>query len=166
MGGPEALTYIDRFGTEALRAVVLVDSFIGDEPDPGRAKNHNSNVAMIRANRTEWTRNWVQSMFAKPQPQPYLQKLAAASLKTPTETMIALILNTYVVNGDDRRPVLQKLNRPVLYVGRPAMRSQANQLKARLPAARVEFFEGSGHALFVEDPDRFNKLLDDFFGKP
>ena len=162
MGGPEALSYVAHFGSNALRALVLVDSFIGDEPAAARPAGHFRTTMMIQANRVEWTRNWVRGMFAKPKSADYLQKLTDASLKTPTNTMVLLILNTYVADGDDRRPILSKLNRPVLYVGRAAMRSQAENVKKVVPAARIELLENVGHALFVDEPDQFNNLLDDF----
>jgi pimeloyl-ACP methyl ester carboxylesterase len=31
-----------------------------------------------------------------------------------------------------------------------------------MPAARIEMFENAGHALFVDEADRFNKLLAEF----
>lgn len=38
----------------------------------------------------------------------------------------------------------------------------AQALAARLPDAEVSVFEGSGHLLFAEEPDRFNALIGDF----
>jgi non-heme chloroperoxidase len=162
MGGPEALTYVAQFGSENLKALVLVDSVIGDGPDPARAAGHFRTTKMIQSNRAEWTGAWVRSMFAKPQSPEFLQRLTQTALRTPTNTMVLLILNTYVADGDDRRPMLSKVNKPVLYVGRSASRRQAENVKQALPAARVEIFEGAGHALFVDEPERFNKLLADF----
>jgi microsomal epoxide hydrolase len=59
---------------------------------------------------------------------------------------------------------LAKLDRPVLYAITPPLKAQAEMLKARLPKARVELFEDCGHALFVDDAARFNKLLAEFLG--
>jgi pimeloyl-ACP methyl ester carboxylesterase len=36
------------------------------------------------------------------------------------------------------------------------------EMQKSIPNARLEIFEGDGHALFVDDPDRFNGLLEDF----
>ncbi len=83
-------------------------------------------------------------------------------MKTPTDTMALHILNTYVVTGDDRRAALKKIKSPVLYVARADNGGQVRVVRATLPSARVEVFEKSGHALFVEDPERFNKLVDEF----
>jgi microsomal epoxide hydrolase len=161
MGGPEVLSYIDQFGTKTIRAVVLVDSFVGDEPNPERLAGHFRNIRAIQAKRQEWTGNWVRSMFAAPQLEKYFQDLVSASLRTPTNTMVTLITSTYVV-GDDRRAVLRKLDRPMLYMARAAQRSQGEMIKTILPGAQIEIFQNAGHALFVDEPDRFNKRLDSF----
>ena len=44
----------------------------------------------------------------------------------------------------------------------PELKAQAEALKARVPAARVEIFGDCGHALFVDDAARFNAVLQDF----
>jgi pimeloyl-ACP methyl ester carboxylesterase len=50
----------------------------------------------------------------------------------------------------------------VLYAIRPENKDMGEDLKARVPHARVEVFENAGHMLFLEEPDRFNALLDEF----
>jgi microsomal epoxide hydrolase len=100
-------------------------------------------------------------MFAKPQSADYLARITEASLKTPTNTMVLLILNTYVAEDPDRRSLLLKVNRPLLYV-QGAARGQGQIVKESLPGARVEIFENARHALFVDEPERFNKVLGEF----
>jgi len=53
----------------------------------------------------------------------------------------------------------------LLYVARAAQRSQGEVITAILPAAQVEIFQNSGHALFVDEADRFNKRLDRFIAE-
>jgi 3-oxoadipate enol-lactonase len=36
------------------------------------------------------------------------------------------------------------------------------ELARRLPNARFETFEGAGHLLFIEEPERFNRLVEEF----
>jgi len=50
----------------------------------------------------------------------------------------------------------------VLYVVRPRLRDQANALTAARPNVRAEIFTDAGHALFVDEPERFNALAADF----
>ena len=54
----------------------------------------------------------------------------------PTSTAVLLIVNTYL-NGGDYRPILAKIDKPLLYVAEPAMGGQARMVRERLPSARV-----------------------------
>ena len=60
------------------------------------------------------------------------------------------------------RSALHSTRRPVLYVVRPHWREQGRNLVRTHPNARMEVFEIAGHALFVDEPERFNRLLIDF----
>jgi pimeloyl-ACP methyl ester carboxylesterase len=35
-------------------------------------------------------------------------------------------------------------------------------MQKNIPNSKLEIFEGDGHALFVDDPDEFNALVEDF----
>ena len=58
-------------------------------------------------------------------------------------------------------PIFAKLDKPVLYIYEPQLESQAKLIQSKLPSARVEVFK-AGHAMFVDDPDHFNKVVADF----
>ena len=62
----------------------------------------------------------------------------------------------------DWRKILPGIDRPLLFVATDPQRKQAEGVSGDVPSARVEVFERSGHALFVDEPDRFNRLLEDF----
>jgi pimeloyl-ACP methyl ester carboxylesterase len=34
-------------------------------------------------------------------------------------------------------------------------------MQTKIPGSQLEVFEGDGHALFVDDPDKFNAVLED-----
>jgi pimeloyl-ACP methyl ester carboxylesterase len=44
----------------------------------------------------------------------------------------------------------------------PQYREQARLHSEARPKTRVELFEEAGHALFVDEPERFNRVLDSF----
>lgn len=58
------------------------------------------------------------------------------------------------------RQYFGKIDKPLLYVGVLAKKPQTEGLKAAVPSARVEPLDGAGHALFVDQAQRFNALLD------
>jgi pimeloyl-ACP methyl ester carboxylesterase len=51
---------------------------------------------------------------------------------------------------------------PLLYVVTPQLAEQAANLRRNRPATETAVFEDAGHALFVDEPERFNALLEDF----
>jgi pimeloyl-ACP methyl ester carboxylesterase len=97
-------------------------------------------------------------VFKKPPPEAYLKRLRAAP-KVPTNTAVALLAG---YRGRDWRPVLEKLDKPVLYAITKPNESQGEMLKTKLPSARVELFPEAGHVLFVDETERFNAILEEF----
>jgi microsomal epoxide hydrolase len=159
LGVPEVLTYVQEFGTASLRGVVLVDGMIGSDPNPRWIAAVSGMLRNLQLDRTKFTEEFVRGMYRKPQPPEYLKRIIAASLKTSTNTAVTLMANLAV---GDWRPVLSKLDKPVLFVGSAAMKEQAASLQAKLPSARTEIFPEAGHALFVDEAERFNQLLESF----
>jgi pimeloyl-ACP methyl ester carboxylesterase len=55
------------------------------------------------------------------------------------------------------------MNRPVIFAYQPGSQATADFLKSKLgDKLRLEKFEGDGHALFVDDPEKFNRVLEEF----
>jgi non-heme chloroperoxidase len=140
---------------------VLVDGDIGHDPDPKRIAGLWSRASEYQTRRAEFTSQFVRSMYRKPESDAYLNKIIDAAMSVPTNTAILLILNAYA-SGRDWRTMLGKIDKPVLYVISTTSQDQADALKQRLPTARVERFKQAGHALFVDEPDRFNALIAEF----
>ena len=161
MGVAEVLAYVDRYGDSSLRGIVLVDGDIGPESGPTRANHRWSQARAFRLHRAEWTDSFVRHMYKQPQSEEYLSRIVRASLRVPTRAAVSLIVNTYA-SGKDWRPALAKIRKPVLYVSSTMSKAQADVLRRAVPSARVEFFEDAGHALFVDQPERFNSLLAEF----
>ncbi len=165
LGVAEALSYVDQFGTSTLRSLVLVDGLIGRDPDPKGAADLWTTAREYQMRRAKWTQQFVRSMYKKPQSEAYLKKITDASMSVPTNSAILLILNAYA-SGRDWRPVLSKVDKPVLYVVSTTPKDQAQALKEKVPSSRIEIFEDAGHALFVDDSDRFNSLIAEFAAAP
>ena len=56
-----------------------------------------------------------------------------------------------------------KTKSPVLFAYQPESQTSADYLKLKLgDKLRLELFEGDGHALFVDDPERFNHVPEEF----
>ncbi len=155
MGVSELLTYVDQFGTASLAGLVLIDVPIGPPPLAGQIKS----LKQVSSNMAQVIEQAKRSFFKKPQPPEFLERLAESVRKTPTTTAVTLLVGEL---GRDFRPMLHKLDKPVLYAITPGLKGEGAVLKAGVPEARVELFENSGHVLFVDEPERFNTLLEEF----
>jgi non-heme chloroperoxidase len=104
---------------------------------------------------------FVRAMYKKPQPEDYIQSVKRATLEVPTDTAVALIYN--MVSVTDFSKAFARINRPMLFAYEPALRTNADFLQATLgDKVRLEPFDEDGHALFVDDPVKFNRMVGEF----
>jgi non-heme chloroperoxidase len=103
---------------------------------------------------------FVRSMFHTPQSADYLDRLTQDALRLPAADAARLL--AYPVPRTYWREAIYSTDRPVLYVVRPWLTGQAQNLARHHPDARTAIFADAGHALFVDDAQRFDALMDDF----
>ena len=159
----EAFAYVDQFGTYKLAGLVLVDLGIYT---PSTQEERDHRYAMFhsfQSDRKHYAETFVRGMYHKPHSEAYLESVVAASMKTPTNSAVAMLGELAVKN--DSRPLLPKLTIPVLAVMTPVNRAAAELIASAVPGGQGEVFEDAGHCLFVDDPDRFNTLLENFVKK-
>lgn len=168
MGVHEILTHAREWGTDPFRGIVLVDMFLGAERMPGQPHPKEPGVRAIIAGlqeeRQSWTRDWIRGMYRSEQSEEYLEAMAEAVLNMPTNSAVALISNQVLMDELDFRPVMGKLDLPVLFVASSQewAVAEAEMVRERWPDVRVEVTEDTGHALFVDEPDVFNRVLEEF----
>jgi non-heme chloroperoxidase len=155
-GVPDVLSFVEQNGTSKLSGAALVDGLlkVGDM--------QTSMAGMLKsfqADRIKFSDGFVRSMYSNPQTEEYIAHVKDESL-TPTNTAVVEIFN--VVSRGDFTPILAKLDKPVMYVCDQYLAAQGKILQAQLPKARVEIFPKAGHALFVDEADKFNALLAEF----
>lgn len=157
MGVPEVLSYVDQFGAGNLGGLVLVDGFV--KADPQMMASFPQYALQYQVDRKKATAAFVKSMYAKPQSDAYLAKVTEESLKTPTNSAMALMLGSLA--RLDWTDVLPKLaNVPVRYECEAYLQSQVDVVKAKLPSAKIDVYQ-AGHALFVDEAARFNQMLEE-----
>jgi non-heme chloroperoxidase len=163
MGVHELLAYADEFGPGSAGGIVLVDGFLWEKPDPQMVQGLGKWMHAFQRDRRKFLKGFVPSMYRKPQTDDYFKRISEASLATPTNTAALLIHN--MMDREDWTPVLAKLaeaKTPVLGVFTGQEKKTVELLRARLPAAQVVVFEDAGHALFVDDAEQFNTMLQRF----
>jgi microsomal epoxide hydrolase len=154
LGVLESLAYVGAYGTERLAAVVLVDNSIGEEPPPVSDPTF---LPRLRSQRAKTVEGFVRGMFRQPQPEAYLRGLVNASLRVPPEASLALL--SYPYPRERWRELVYRIDRPLLYAVNARFADQARNLKRQRPDTWIEVFESAGHALFVDDAERFNAVL-------
>ncbi len=158
LGVLDALAYLHADGDGRLAGLVLVDNSVGEEPPPTPSGHpFRRPHAMTREARM---RLFVAGMFAHPRPAAWIDQLTRTCLRTPEEAAAELL--AYPEPRSYWKEAVYSTTRPVLYVVRPRFAGQAQNLRLHHPGAETVVMQGVGHALFVDDPGRFDALLADF----
>jgi microsomal epoxide hydrolase len=156
-GVPDVLTFVEQNGTAKVSGIVLVDGLVNAS---GMKTSMEGMLHSFQADRTKFTDGFVRSMYSTKQTEEYIAHVKEQSLKTPTNTAVVEIFN--VQSRGDFTQILPKIDKPVLYVCEEYLALQGKLVRDELPKARVEVFQKAGHALFVDQADKFNALLTEF----
>jgi microsomal epoxide hydrolase len=156
LGVLDALNLVDRSGDSHLAGLVLVDNSVGEPPAPRPSKF----LEQLRADRSATVDHFVRGMFARPRPEEEIERLKQSALRMPLEASIALL--SYPFPREHWRKIATSISKPLCYCVTGHYLEQAHNLQRERPSTRVEWFEHAGHALFVDEPERFNRIVIDF----
>jgi non-heme chloroperoxidase len=157
LGALEALQYVKMFGEEKIAGLALVDSSVGEGPAP---PSSGSFTTGLRRNRDKALDEFVRAIFAGPRPKKEIDSLIRGARRMSLDNSIALL--SYPYEREHWKRIAHAFDKPLLYVVTPRFAAQAESLKKNRPATRIEIFERAGHALFVDEPERFNALIGNF----
>lgn len=164
----ETLTYVKEHGAGRFKAIVIVDMYTGvdvaiPEPHPYRA-GWIGWIEGMQTDRAGWTDKWLRSFYKGRKPDSYFESLAKGVSKTPTNSAVTLLSNLMLTDDRDLRPVVDELKCPVLMVmsSNGWAAAEAEMAKKRWPEMAVRVIPDTGHALFADKPEEFNKILDEF----
>ncbi len=158
LGVLDSLAYVQQSGDTRLAGLVLIDNSIGEDPPPTASFSPRSRGPKLE--RDQQMRRFVAGMFrVNPGPE-YLDRLTETALRTPPEAAAAL--GNYGVPRTFWKEAVYSVQKPILYVVRPKFAGQAGNLAAKDPLAETYLFESAGHALFVDEPARFDSVLQGF----
>ena len=169
MGAMVAWEMIDQFGTDGLRALVVVDQSPSDFKWPDWPDGFLDFDALrhvmesVQADQAATARDLVGLMLAQTPPEDDAAWMVEEISRPPASVASAILFDQTV---RDYREVLPKVNVPSLVVtGRhdkliPV--SAAEFVSTTMPAAELVVFEESGHCPFLEEPVRFNEVVDGF----
>jgi non-heme chloroperoxidase len=159
LGVLDILASIQVAGDTHMAGLILVDNSVGEEPAPaqspapwhrfGRPPSHH-----------EAMKAFVRGMFLQPRPPLYLERLTQAALRTPEAASRQLL--SYPVPRSYWKQAVYATKVPLLYIIRPRWVAQAENLVRNRPNTEMEVFRDAGHALFVDEPSRFNAVTEGF----
>ncbi|MCG5235922.1 alpha/beta fold hydrolase [Xanthobacter oligotrophicus] len=152
--------YVTIFGTKGISGIVYVDAVTANE----RRFYGSCNRLMRQMCSPDVTQNitatraFLRRCFANPIPQPLFELMFGVNMLVPHNIRAALFDRVA-----DYDAVNRTLDVPVLVVQgaldevvAPAMAEHITEI---VPNARLDLFEGAGHAPFLEAPERFNAAL-------
>ena len=181
MGCSVAWCYWDLFGSERVRRLILVD-----EP-PVLTSNPAWSEAELEASGAVFdtdavvgfcntlagpegeaaTREIFGGLFTKTMDAEEKDRLVDSFLKLPLKHSSTLFFNH---SAQDWRDVIPRINVPTLVVGgRVSIVPWKSQewISSQIPGSQLEIFEeeeGGNHFLFVEQPNKFNRIVSEFIG--
>jgi len=166
-GVQDTAAYVDRYGTAALERIVLVDATVSD--GPADAKENPAFVQTILQYMAAYSRDprsyadgFMHAIISAPAAATTFAQLEAEFMKTPSDIGISMQMQDMFTV--DRRPALKKFHKPTLVIvsATSPLLDQQRQMAAALPQGRFVVVEHAAHALFFDQPQVFDRLLESF----
>jgi microsomal epoxide hydrolase len=173
LGSLEALKYLRTWGDSKVSGLVIVDSSVGEQsvpvmlqnpppPEPPRPPGRQlSFTEELRIDRVKALDDFMHDIFKTPQPAETLLAYRNIALRMPLEASLSIFPGNRIPREQWHSTVMA-FAKPLLYAVTPQFAGQAVSLKAHRPSTQIEIFERAGHALFVDEPERFSTLLEGF----
>jgi len=162
LGVMEVLDYLAHYPPKDLVGLVLIDNSIGEGQPPTSTASKGKSPPP--RDRDEYLRDFTLSLTKKQLPDPLFQAIYASARRVPPSAARELLNKPYP--REYWRDTLLAQSVPVLYAVRPRFEEQGNALLRKRPdLATVELFPEAGHALFLDEPARFNAVVAEFAEK-
>lgn len=166
-GAQDVAAYIQQFGTDSLAGAVFVDSTVS--AGPGAIEIHKeasktalTNIATYASYPREQSEGMVRYIFKQPHPELNMGKIVDFTMQTPTAIGVAML--TTDMFGADRWSGLAKMNKPALVIASadsPELDVE-REMAATIAGAKFMAIQGAGHAVFVDQPGKFDEALGEF----
>lgn len=159
--------YVTRYGTRDIAGIVLVDAAVSDgakgiEARPKDAAAQFGRFAIYQSAQEDYLRGMFGFIISKPQPAEIVEQAVATGMKTPPSIGIAMLVADMF--GIDRTPALAKIDCPLLIIaaGSSGELAQQQAEAALVRNARFVRIDDAGHAVFLDQPERFGTTLSTF----
>ena len=166
LGGPIAYAFLREFPDKAA-ALVLVDAFVSRHmagpADRAATAAHFAKVARSLQG-AAGERNFaerVESCFAKQTPDALRAEIRAKMAATPKHIRIAALssISSLPPPPDDLTFDLPAI---AIQASEPGTQARFELMRSMFPRLQLNSWEGAGHFLMLEDPQRFNAEVEQF----
>ncbi|MBW8814531.1 MAG: alpha/beta hydrolase [Caulobacterales bacterium] len=166
-GDQDVAAYVRAFGTGRLAGVVLVDAPIssgaaGAAAQPQATAQQLQMLSLYARAPRDYTAGMLSAIITRPLPQAEIDALLDQAMKTPEAIGTAMLVSDLL--GPDRTDAIGKIDKPALVLAAsrsPEIEAQ-RAMAAKLPMGRFEVIPDSAHAVFVDQPERFDEALERF----
>lgn len=169
-GVQDVAAYVEHYGSKDLAGIVLVDAAVSDGSDgmlarPEATAAQFKMFAVYQAHQQEYLGGMMQAIISKSQSDGAIERLVSAGMKTPPDIGVAMLVADMF--GVNRTAALKKIECPTLIIAstKSSELSRQQASAAQIRGARFETIEDAAHAVFIDQPTRFDDLLTSFVGK-
>jgi microsomal epoxide hydrolase len=158
ISSPEALKPEKMVFVEGSPAALKTDNY----PGSMTVQQARRLVLGLGENRAKGTDQYVRSLFRQRQPELLVNEMIKTSMKTPLSAALSLFLDLFTA---DRNSAMLHVPVPSLIVTTVESQAVGEYMKTKIPRSSLEVIEGAGPALFLDKPQAFNQILENFFGE-
>jgi microsomal epoxide hydrolase len=166
-GVQDVAAYAAAFAGDPVAGYVLVDAPVGagaaaSVANPDALKQQLERFVLYQQHPREFLRGMMFAIIQSAEGRKRIDEYVQSALRTPPDLGIAMLTMDFIAY--DRRPALAKFDRPTLIVAAaqsPELEAQ-RQMATQIKGARFETIDAAGHAVFIDQPQRFQELLSGF----
>ena len=166
-GVQDLAAFVRQEGTGRLAGAVLVDAPISRgsasvKTSPEATILLLDRIALSQRAPRPYMEGMMGAIISRPMPPAQLTAIVDEAMKTPPALGAAMLVSDLL--GPDRTDAIAKLDRPALVIaaGRSPELDAQRDMAARLPKGRFEVVPDAAHAVFIDQPERFDALLAEF----
>jgi pimeloyl-ACP methyl ester carboxylesterase len=158
MGGPVALEAARRLKGRVI-GIVGVDTFGNIGLPPASAQELETRLAPLRRDFPTAMRDYVTHRFFTPKSDPDLvRRIADDMASEPPGIAIGSLIG---LNNMNFSAALGDISVPIVAINSDRLPTDVERIRLHAPTFHLKLMPGAGHFLMIEDPVRFNALLDE-----
>lgn len=171
MGAFVIWEYLQQFGEDNVKGTVIVDELASDFKWPDFEIGAFDLPALtgmmrdIQSDQKGLLQGFIPLMFKKDLSESELEWMLAETTKMPASIASAILFDQSII---DCRPYLNQITKPTLLCFGKEEKlipvAAGEHLNRAIPNSKLELFEESCHCPFIEEADKFNRVVDEFIG--